>query len=187
MRLDRTIGQAKIPYRLLNLPSCHSADDRHTPSQSATGLQESHGYRTRRSPSRSDLHALENGAYAVGTPAVLPALPPSEVGVAELGQGCAVHEVIQSPASGDVPDEEYPPAFPSEAQVLKEPFDPLDRLAPALTAGIRDVDMGAALGMVPGDRSLRLGAVVALSETPVEQHGDVRADEGNLGRLDGAT
>jgi Aldehyde dehydrogenase family len=86
-----------------------------------------------------------------------------------------------------VTNDEHPPAAPSELQVLEEPFDPLDRLGPTLTAGIRDFDMSATLGVVPGDRSLRLGSVVALSETPVEQYRDIGTGERDLGCLDRST
>lgn len=118
---------------------------------------------------------------------VLPTFLPCEVGVAELRQRHATNRVIKRPARGNVSDEKHASAVPANGKVMQEPFDPLDGLAPALAAWVRQVDVAAALGVVLVDWLLRLSSVVTLAKPPVEQYWDVRAGEGDLHRFDSTT
>src|SRR6185503_18807892 len=87
---------------------------------------------------------------------------------------------------GGVTDEQEAPAGVRTPNVVEERRNASHRPAVALASGEREVDPAASLG---GDRLRRRAvqlAVVDLAEAPVEEHGDVRRSERDLGGLDGS-
>src|SRR5260221_1297825 len=116
---------------------------------------------------------------------VFPAFLPAEVRRDEVLKWDTVQPGIKPPAVCDVPDHQPSLAVPPPRQVIKEPADPRDRLAPALAAWVTDVQIRPATGVQLRGRHAISLAVVALAQPPVKQHGHLRAREGEPHRLHG--
>src|SRR5258708_37593275 len=116
---------------------------------------------------------------------VFPAFLPAEVRRDEVLKWDTVQPVIKPPAGCDVPDHQHSLAVAPPRQVIKEPADPRDRLAPALAAWVTDVQIRPATGVQLRARHAISLAVVPLAQPPVKQHGHLRAREGEPHRLHG--
>ncbi|HEY3733261.1 MAG TPA: IS110 family transposase [Streptosporangiaceae bacterium] len=116
---------------------------------------------------------------------VLPALPPVETRHRKIFQRHAADDMIQTPAGGDVADDQHPPPAPAQRQISEEPADPPHRLPPALPTRIRTVQI-----VTPARVQLRRGhpvalPVITLPQPPVTQHRNRRPAEGDGRRLHG--
>jgi hypothetical protein len=89
--------------------------------------------------------------------------------------------VIESPASGDVTDDQHPGPVPTGGDVVKEAADSSHCLSPALATRIRDIEELVAVSNVairgPGVALSK----VAFAEPPVEKHRDPGVGESDVG------
>src|SRR5262245_66202510 len=94
--------------------------------------------------------------------------------------------MVEAPPGRDVADHHDAPPLPAGSEIGEEAADAVGRLAPALAARERLVEVG---GSILAVRLGRLGvalAVVALAQSPVEEDRHRAVTEGDLGGLDGA-
>src|SRR5215213_256680 len=117
--------------------------------------------------------------------AVLPAGLPLEDLVDQILERNAAHIVIETPSRRDVADDEHSCSVPSRHQVLEEAADAGDRLAPALAARERQVDVRDSIASVRFGRIAVAFAVVTLAQSPVEQDRRTSGSERDVRGLHG--